>query len=786
MIRNRREDFHVWRDGASGIIQKLHSDLEHPHETVVTSADYQRLYVDNQGNFRDALCRVFSTFDVFIIGHSLSDPDIDFILRLARSQRSPQHPIFMVAAGYTKADEQEFLEKYNIVLVQYANPDGSHSELRRLLKVVDHFVAPRGDEVDSPAIVQSGEGETAAAVAIFLYRRLQSVRPKEYLSPVVLLALCQDPNGRLPALRIPSLPAIANLTKNRASHVQAIDSAVRHLIDERLAEDDNGTIAITSAGRTKVLEYHSLRQLELQQAYDGFLQYLADSVGHELEPSRLDHCKSLAEAVIVQCFSNRASMIANKVFSDHSARPDELSDIFGYVTKQAVRISDVDLRASFIAAMRHFLVNPNPAQRKYLASVSQGYFLYHLLGLDPNCGEARRTIFRRTLWICDSSVILPWIAKGCYNHQYARELFRLLTEEHALLCTTPRLLQEAWEHLEWARLFVERFGVNSLEFLRAASVKGSYKQNLFLDGFIRLRADGTIGTFQDYLKLIVPKKLLDQEALEESIGRSGIKVVNISRLSGFVQDDWGDIEEAKIMIRTRREEIGTYRSPLQVESEAEVSVLLTNLRLGRYSIENLETADRFYFVSQSRIIDQVFQVDNLTTWTPESLFRYLSALPGRDLDPDLLQQCMLHEYFYAGISFIDRARYERYFGPAVDLAKASFDREVAGYIEDVEDRFGRSISDSFGDIPDLDKPFFIEQMGWKKADAALQREEVARDRVEGLEREVEQLRSERKGAAMARTRRRRAEEAARRRNLLDPKHVRKRRRQAKKRRKKSS
>ena len=105
------------------------------------------------------------------------------------------------------------------------------------------------------------------------------------------------------------------------------------------------------------------------------------------------------------------------------------------------------------------------------------------------------------------------------------------------------------------------------------------------------------------------------------------------------------------------------------------------------------------FVSQSRIIDQVFQVDNLTTWTPESLLRYLSALPGRDLDPDLLQQCMLHEYFYAGISFIDRGRYERCSGPAVDLAKASFDREVDGYIQDIEDRFGRSISDSFPTFP---------------------------------------------------------------------------------------
>ena len=32
VIRNRPADFHVWREGVSRIIQKLHSDLDHPEE----------------------------------------------------------------------------------------------------------------------------------------------------------------------------------------------------------------------------------------------------------------------------------------------------------------------------------------------------------------------------------------------------------------------------------------------------------------------------------------------------------------------------------------------------------------------------------------------------------------------------------------------------------------------------------------------------------------------------------------------------------------------------------
>ena len=184
VIRNRQEDFYSFRDGASHLIQKLHSDLNHPDEVVLTSADYQRVYVGDEGQyFRDKLCDIFKMFNIFIIGHSLSDPDIDVVLQLAKKRRGPQHPIYMVAANFTKADEQEFLEKYNIVLVQYSNADGTHSELRRILKTADLFISPRKRFRERSGIDSRPEEEIESAIAIFLYRRLQGVQATDYLSP---------------------------------------------------------------------------------------------------------------------------------------------------------------------------------------------------------------------------------------------------------------------------------------------------------------------------------------------------------------------------------------------------------------------------------------------------------------------------------------------------------------------------------------------------------------------------------------------------------------------------
>ncbi len=118
VIRNRKEDFYVIRDGVSNFIIKLHSDLDYPNEVVITSADYQKLYVDTDGQYyRDKLRQIFEMFDVLIIGHSMSDPDIDYILRMAKQTASPIHPVYMIIADSTQAEEWEYREKYNITLL---------------------------------------------------------------------------------------------------------------------------------------------------------------------------------------------------------------------------------------------------------------------------------------------------------------------------------------------------------------------------------------------------------------------------------------------------------------------------------------------------------------------------------------------------------------------------------------------------------------------------------------------------------------------------------------------
>ena len=230
VIRNRKEDFYHWRDGATNIIQKLHSDLSHPDEVILTSTDYQRIYSSATGSYyRNRLCTIFSMFDVLIIGHSLADPDLRWVLEVAKEMRSLSRPIYMVAAGYSTADESDLSDKYNIVLVSYANPEGDHSELRRLLKTVDRYIVHR-DQLGRTRVLDSRPAaEVEAAVAIYLYRHLQGIDERLYLSPLILSGLHSAREGAVALTDVASLPVIANLSHGQAMWRDAIAECISDL-----------------------------------------------------------------------------------------------------------------------------------------------------------------------------------------------------------------------------------------------------------------------------------------------------------------------------------------------------------------------------------------------------------------------------------------------------------------------------------------------------------------------------------------------------------------------------
>lgn len=781
-LRNKREDLYALREGASNLVVKLHSDLDHPDEVVLTSDDYRKLYVEDAGKyFRDKMRSVFEMFNVFIIGHSLSDPHLDYILQTAKQTASPTHPIFMIASEFSAADESEFLKKYNIVLQRYSNNDGTHSQLRRDLSVADKYITSRFARSNLKLHLDYPKEEAEAAAALFIFQRLQQVKNGEYLTRLVLYALAKAPK---PGITLEELFQIEFLRSNSVNVLElqeALPRLLSELENQKLVKKNAELFSLTDTGIEGVKEVSAIREIERNQAFGQFVLSLKQSYP-SLSSDEEGHVIQIAESAIVRVFDKRGLTIANGIFAGQSASPEELSDIFAYSSEAAASLQGNDLRASFIEAFRDFLISPTDNQAKYLAAVSQGYFLYHLAGLDPNCSRIRRDIFQRTLWLCDSSILLPLIAKGCHNHDYAVDLFTRLKKLGACVYTTHKLLQEASDHFTWAFDFVNRVQIDSPEFLSAALVKGNYKQNLFIDGYVRLAADGYAGAFSDYINILFPGGLKSNFLIEKLLITHDVNLINLDEFEGFKDIDRGDLEDKRNTVRTERERRGTFRSELQTDAEAEIWQMIEGLRAGKYAFPNtVATLERVYFVSQSRVLNHLSGGENITTWTPEAVYRYLSALPGEKIDPSLLQQCILHEYFYAGISFIDQQRYVKFFGPAINAARISFSKEKERYVEDIEGMSVQGLEKAFDETPDLEKPFFTSQMAWRQAERQRERADEALARAREAEAKLSQLEAEKRKEWKKREKRRQQQDQATQRNLQDPKHQRKRLRQAKKR-----
>lgn len=788
VIRNRIEDFYCMRDGVTGIIMKLHSDLLHPDEVVITSRDYQKLTSKSDGSYyKDKLRQIMEMFDICIIGHSLSDPDLTLILEAAKETASPNHPIYMIAADFTAADEREYYERFNIVINKYENKDGNHTQLRRYLNIANNYIVQRERQFNSLA-PQVAQKETETACSLYIYRQMQTFRiaqgPSsiEFMGPIVLQSLVEmPPSGYSHNDLLQQEPLKSSLSGGIIN--QHFDEIINCLTQNDLITQSDNHYLITPLGREELLKATSIRKSEEELAFGQFITTIKKSYKN-LTTKEESLSISIIKDTLTIVYNKRGIAMANAIFSNQSIGSDDLTNVFAAISKAATALDSYDLRAAFMEAATELIIQPTPPQKKYLSSISQGYFLYHMFGLDPECTKVRKEVFDNTAWIFDSSVLLPLIAYGSHNHEYAKDLFSQLKSLNSTIYTSNKLLRETWDHLFWAIQFMKTHRVDSPEFLMAALLKGGYKQNLFIDGYIRLSAEGAVTCFSDYINLVLPDDQT-QKALNSCIENMGIVIIEMDSISGFDPSDWRDVSTYQDDIQRYRESRNIFRSGFQVEAEAEIYQIVKSVREHKYRLPSSDT-EQLYFLSQSHVLDRVFRGDVVITWTPEALYRYLMSLPGENLNPELLQQCMLHHYYYAGIDIIDKPRYLSFFGGLVSTAKLTYATEKQRYVDEVPQVHAVSMDEDFDNTPDMEKPFFVMQMSHQFNRTALQREKVALQAAQNAELQVRQLKAEREAGWKKRSAITEQHESARIRNLQDPKHVQKRKRQAKKRLRKST
>lgn len=757
VLLNKKEDFYNFRSDMTGYVFKIHGALEKDGNAVITEEDYHALKSDSKwDHYREGLKSVFRMFDVVVIGHSLYDPDINGIIESITEYTSPDHPIYMFLANVSQSDIRLYRKNYNITVFKYNKFDHDHSQLTRILKTLDSFILPH------PSSIQRQSVDSLKAASLYSFRVLNQARDNVDLENFILMNIPEQTNKGLTIEEIKNKVNLSNLQIQYKTYLS-------NLQKKALIQFSGGLYNRTKNGDRFVEQcYVSTQKIE-ELAIETALNALEQKVSLD-DKSKY---KKMIKDTLLFIFERRGLILVQKIFSDRITSGETI-DIFETIANSASSIEDIEIRMAFIRIIRDFILYPTDHQKRYLASISQGFFLFYMIGNNSSHADFRKEVFSKSYWFVDSNILIPLLAKGCFDHSFVVDLFSKFKEHEAQLYVTDRVLLEVKEHLDWAINNCK----NESDLFEYATLIAGNKQNLFIDGFLHQKNARLTTSFQSYCINI--KKQLDNGAID-FLDKYNIKKVGIDTSNNNIMDIF---DQNIIKIESTRTMLHSYRSRLQVETEAELLVLMTDL-INKNKI--------VYFLSQSLIFTKPDFNDDIKTWSGEAAYRYLLSLPNSTPSP-LLHECLLNELYSSGICFIDKDAYITFFKEDIELAKLKFEEEKQKYIK-LLGRIGgvEDLDSSFGRTPDLEKPLFVNQMILKIADISskkyVETQEDVRKKNELLatkDEEIAKLKRqvERYNKETTKSERREKNEYATLRNSLDPKHVAKRLKQLKKRKRK--
>jgi len=718
---NSQGDIRTLRSDSKGIIYKIHGDFSTPMDIVLTEEKYDEFRKSEARKYwREKIRSVLHMVNLIIIGYTASDPDFKDQLELAKDLASPNHPIFMFAAEVNSVDISKYYQEYNIRIIPYSNPDGSHRELHRVLKRYDSFIAKRDTQYIRIEPIDEEKAKLASSIHIFTRLNLSdaesSCLKKSYEALIMSVLWYSGQCGDF------SLKSLQNEIEKRL-HITHIDPKnLNEALDSLYSrgyievEPNHNQYRLSLSGQEKIKEtkaQHKLRQDQFNEACRLFLyrEYpgLNDIAQNEV-------IKRLEEG-LVRAFEKRGAEMAQATFSTNKLDLSNASDILDTINKQSSLLIDNICRAAFTDLMLAILLNPTREMKERLADLSQGYFSYHALGLDPKCSDERLKVAQKKAWILDSSIILPLLAKDCINHEFAIDMLDKMKKFKLDLVTTGRLFDEVIEHAAWAIRNFKDINPDSPSLLLVASGAPGYKQNLFIDGYIKWANQQGTSSIERYFRACLGEDYENKtkECIENQVKNLGINVVEFSEWPKFQPEQWSECDEIEKKIIEQRKQRFTYRSVMQCRAEAEVLILCE--------------AKKAAFLSQSEILDSIYREKPRITWKPESMYRFLSSFYTGLPSDDLLYQSMVQDFFYCGFDIVNGESLKNYFIGPIRQSRLNLDEEKDQYEKAIGKTAYKTLRDDYDHTPDIQKPFFSMQFGFYVARKEIENRKKAEDRA---------------------------------------------------------
>lgn len=739
-------------------------------QLVLTEEDYDLFYLD-RSSVIDKLHGLLTHRRVVFVGFGFGDPEVKRLLKRVGRLCNPARPAFAFLSGIYGAEHEqerlELLEKYNIDVIPYQEINDSHEQLHQLFDVYNSFILSRSLKFGQPVkqcpsydpettslliyneLALRNESQVTADVLKSLIKsRILSLL--QYRNSITIEELCSDLEEK-----IKTIHGDSHRNSSDKSY-ESIFNVIGELYQENLISKElDSHVSLSEEGSNRIADQAATAKI-LADQFSASLQDKA-RIGFPDNPEAVARIAQTAETFLRECIHKRGLGVA---MSWYSSRVDFkhfhivalLQDLPKYISQLLTTEEGLVL----IRLIEDILSRPNEVETKFLGISLQAQFGVHLLGCDSQTFQTRVRDLSKTLFLIDSSTLIPLLGRSSTGYHSARFLLNRLRAVGSSIATTQMLVEEAAEHARWAINYTRQDSsfLTPETLIRTIGRAGS-QNNVFFEGFIEEVSQGTIprdfGAYLDSVCDHPDGHIGKDEAFTYALQNINVDCLSLEEFTTESWNEelqkqiWNELEELQEQITERRKKNQTYRHERQVKAEAEAVIIIRNFRNKKFSLDEIVNS---YFISNTRIIDDINHGTQITI-RPEALTQWLSTVtPCEPNEFSSLFFGLFGELSERGLTIVDESKFRTVFAPLVDASKNQLEEAVEKHRVLIEQKYGRKADEAFSQVNDLDASTVVHSFyAQRTEDLELRLKKVTAQKQANLDdderHELEVLRSER-------------------------------------------
>lgn len=745
-VGNTEEEAKKLSGDASNVVWHVHGSLDldkSKSRLILTENDYDSIYLQESPIY-EQLKSVLAQHRIVFLGFSFQDADVKRLLKLVGNLCTPDRPAYAFLSDISGSEHyQERMDlrlKHNIEVIPYDTVASSHHRLHELLSVYESMILTRklrfGRTLrEIPSYTEEATGlllfnelnlkrhegfSTAISNSLLRSRILSILRSRKKIKVIDILA---DLNERLRLLQSGS--------KSKDEIKLGTNETIKELVGAELLKYDekDGSISLTDKGTRLVSGQSGIAE----RIYDQFMASLQSRARkvHTLDSGTAQRVANLAGAFIRESIRKHSLGVA--LVQNNPSKPQQeyqmvaLLRSFPEYIEQATSEEEA---TALIHLIQDILSAPNEVEKKYIGLSLQAQFGVHLLGLDRSTIQLRVEQTQKTLFLIDSSTLIPFLARSCIGHDSAKKVLALLKENGGAVVTTAYLSAEVSEHACWA---INNVGKTTETFKTYAVSMGQagFGSNAFLEGFLEeVKIGKTPPDINNYLMGVCNKradvKLCSDDDIIRTLKRHSLPVKNLSEWDGFSTELYGVRQEYAEQIASLRKDAGNFKHNRQVRAEAEALIIVQEFREKSFRYEDKMIDDAF-FVSNTRIINQLDSGGRPITMNADAIIPLLSTMTHQDpMELGFLYEGMLWELHEKGFAILDKSRIRSVFAPLIHASKAKLQELMEDHKSLIAELYGAKPEKAFKEADDLYIPIILESIQSRRAE--ILEEELIRER----------------------------------------------------------